>query len=276
MERITAPIPIGFKVGNSWIRQAELRQLNGYDEQTLTEIRSYPLSFRTTFLLETIVTFGKLPRKLGLHEVIRSLALGDRVALVLHLRRIVLGDKIQSTLNCPQCQEPISLELSAKELLQPTQLEPKKEYPAKIENFLLKLRPLTGADLEAVSEDSDKNSQVECLARSCVVYSEPPLPEKLSPEFQASISQALDEIDPQANTVLKLACPFCNHSLQAPFDIESYFFEEISSRLGQLEREVHWLAFNYHWSEKEILSLPMAKRKRYIELINATLSGETI
>ena len=32
-----------------------------------------------------------------------------------------------------------------------------------------------------------------------------------------------------------------------------------------------WLAFNYHWSEDAILSLPIKKRKRYIELINTTL-----
>ncbi len=35
----------------------------------------------------------------------------------------------------------------------------------------------------------------------------------------------------------------------------------------QLYSEVHFLAFHYHWSEKEILSMSRDRRKMYVELL---------
>lgn len=37
--------------------------------------------------------------------------------------------------------------------------------------------------------------------------------------------------------------------------------------LKQLYNEVHFLAINYHWTEKEIMEMPRIKRLRYIEIL---------
>ncbi len=37
--------------------------------------------------------------------------------------------------------------------------------------------------------------------------------------------------------------------------------------LQQLYREVHFLAFNYHWSEKEIMEMTREKRLMYVEIL---------
>jgi hypothetical protein len=34
-----------------------------------------------------------------------------------------------------------------------------------------------------------------------------------------------------------------------------------------LYREVHYLAFNYHWSEEEIMGMSRERRRRYIEVL---------
>jgi hypothetical protein len=39
------------------------------------------------------------------------------------------------------------------------------------------------------------------------------------------------------------------------------------SDLESLYREVHLLAFYYHWTESEILSLTRSKRQRYLALL---------
>ena len=276
MERLPAFIPNGFPLGDLWVRQAELRQLNGYDEQILAETNSYSLPFRTTLLLERVVTFGELTEKLDLHDTIRNLTLGDRIALILQVRKAVFGDKMQGLLKCPVCKEPLSLDLSVKSLLQPAKTCPKTAYTVEFENFVFKVKPLTGADLEAIATNCSSLDPKEQLVRSCIMSSKPPLPEKLSDEFVVAVGSELNEIDPQADMIFNLTCPTCNQPFQAPLDIENYFFEEMTSRLKQLEREVHWIALNYHWSEDAILSLPVAKRKRYIELINATIAGESV
>ena len=99
---------------------------------------------------------------------------------------------------------------------------------------------------------------------------------RISQETIAEVSAKLEEMDPQADIVLDLSCPDCGHLFKTPFFIEDFMLREIRTRMRQLEKEVHWIAFNYHWSEDDILSLPMSKRSRYVDLINRTLSGETI
>ena|ERR1700730_9175830 len=161
-----------------------------------------------------------------------------------------------------------------------------QEYVIRSENFVLKIRPLTGADQELIlgeNEDNSNNSdwrhfsKAEQLIRSCIISSDPPLSsDTFNENLLEMISSKLEEIDPRADLILDLECPSCQFSFQTPFKAEDFLFREIDARKQQLEREVHWIAFYYHWSEDAILSLPIRKRKRYVDLINKTLGGEQI
>jgi hypothetical protein len=275
VERLLVQIPNGFPLGDVWVRQAKIKQLDGYDEQMLAESSSLPAFFRSNLLLERLVTFDEVKDQLSPNDAIRKLSLGDRAILIIQIRATLLGDKIQALLKCPFCKESLSFELSSKSLIQQSRVKPLVAYPVEFENFLLMVKPVTGAVLEAIAESSSSNNSLEQLAKLCIVSSKPALPEKPSDELIATIGSKLREIDPQADIVLNIVCPVCNRPIQVPFEIEEYFFNEMAGRLGQLEREIHWIALNYHWSEKEILSLSITKRKRYIELINATVAGES-
>lgn len=274
MKHQPAPIPNGFLVGDLWVRQAEIRQLNGYDEQLLAKIHGYFSPVKTTLLLERVTSFGELTQKLDLHLTIRRLTVGDRLALILQLRKVTLGDIMHSVLQCPKCKEQLSFDMSVDSLLQPATQNPQTEYALNLEGVSLTVRPITGFDLEAVDSNPDLGNLKEQLLRGCIVASKPALPVTLSSQLQESISLKLAEIDPQAEIVLSVQCPACNGVFQVPFDVEDYFYREITARYRQLEREVHWIAFHYHWSEKAILYLSMGKRKHYIDMINTTLSGE--
>ena len=143
------------------------------------------------------------------------------------------------------------------------------------QNFALTIRPLTGADLEAIAPGSSQSIK-EQIARACITSSAPPLPQELPEGLIDAVSVKLQEIDPQADTTLSLTCPACSTPFQAPLDVEAFFFQEMTSRQGQLEEEINWIALNYHWSEEAILLLSAAKRKRYVELINKTVSGANV
>jgi len=41
--------------------------------------------------------------------------------------------------------------------------------------------------------------------------------------------------------------------------------------MNKLYRDVHYLALHYHWSEDEIMSMTISKRKRYIEILEDEL-----
>lgn len=44
--------------------------------------------------------------------------------------------------------------------------------------------------------------------------------------------------------------------------------------MTNLYKEVHHLAFHYHWAEAEILAMSRAKRRRYLALLVEHLGAE--
>jgi len=60
----------------------------------------------------------------------------------------------------------------------------------------------------------------------------------------------------------------------APFDTTAFFFSEMKINGGQLLREIHSLAFYYHWSEAEIMGLPRDRRRAYLGLLRDALRQE--
>lgn len=279
-------LPHGFASNGSWIRKVELRPLNGFDEQYVAEIIDLPAFIRTTHILQRVITFRKTihDRK----EAIRHLTIGDRIYLLLHLRMLTFGNNLPCVLGCPSCKESMSLDLSINDLLQKSKVpqSPNGGYSISVDNFSLKLRPICGADQELIyfseglhSDDNDydyNHDIAEKLVRSCIIFSDPPLSNDLSQDFISKVSSRLEGIDPHADLILEFSCPACQRLSKVSFNSEEFIFNELDALKEQLEREVHWLAFNYHWSEDAILSLIIQRRKRYVDLVNKTLAGEDV
>ncbi len=93
-------------------------------------------------------------------------------------------------------------------------------------------------------------------------------------ELAQQISERMGELDPQAEIVLQLQCPSCRHHFTTAFDSGEYFFRELSARQDRRYREVHQLAFAYHWSEADILSMSPRKRQRYLDLLAENLVSD--
>jgi hypothetical protein len=55
------------------------------------------------------------------------------------------------------------------------------------------------------------------------------------------------------------------------FDTATFFLAEVAATADRLLDEVHAIAWHYHWSESEILDLPRARRRRYLDLIASSL-----
>lgn len=301
MRRIVAQIPHGFQADNNavWINHVTIREFIGYDEQLLASSQNFFTPIKTSLLLAKIVEFKNTNNNFfssdfDVLQIIRNLTVGDRVALILQLRKITLGNILHCIIHCPNCAEKLSIDLPIDSILQPPNPNPQPTYTTNInshdQQYALQIRPINGADLETLiqnptpqpitaGDDSGGGVDVvlsEKLLRACIVFSDPPLPKTLSSQFQEQLSKKLSEIDPQADLTLNITCTLCSKTLQTTLDIEDFFFQEIASRYPQLEREIHWIALHYHWDEKTILSLPTSKRKRYVELINASITGENL
>jgi hypothetical protein len=274
MRRATVNFPLVTSCAGARLEKAVLRELNGRDQEQLLEQKPLSTIVRMLQLLDSVVDFGDEADQNEKTHLLSSLPVGDFVALVLELRRLTFGDLMQCLITCPVCKQEMAANIPTARLIQKPLTAETKNFEKKIRGFTLKLRPITCADLTCSAES--KRSPLEQLARRCILECVPAIPETLDSQFLAEISAELAELDPQADILLYLECPNCSHKFQAPFYPEDFFLREIDAKKAQLEGEVHWLAFNYHWSENEILALPLSKRRRYVDLINMTLSGEAI
>jgi hypothetical protein len=259
-------------------RQAGLRPLDGNDEAFLLEsASSLSTAERTSALLARCLTrLGDL--SLADQEplaVARALTVGDREALLLHLRRLTEGERLQCVLQCPDpgCGEKMDLELRVSDLLLPPYAEPRGEYETTVGDNggqrRVRFRLPTGADQEAIAPlaAADPDGAAALLLRRCVLEVDPAAQEGLPAEVQAELPAVLSELDPQAELLLDMQCPACGQPFTALLDAASYFYREIANRSAHLYRQVHLLAFYYHWSEAEIMGMTTAKRQRYLDLL---------
>ena len=72
---------------------------------------------------------------------------------------------------------------------------------------------------------------------------------------------------PQLFLEMEAYCYNCDDNFDAPFDIYRSFFNRMQAGLQQLFREVHCLAWHYHWSENEIMGMSRTKRHTYLEIL---------
>src|SRR5205823_7046384 len=84
---------------------------------------------------------------------------------------------------------------------------------------------------------------------------------------RAAIEERMRQLTPKIEQRLEAECSECGRSFVAPFDIHRFFFGDLRTDAGLLYREVHYLAYHYHWSEQEIMAMTREKRRTYIDVL---------
>lgn len=284
MEFAEVELPGGIRLEGSWRRDAVLRPLAGRDEAfLLQEGRALTPAARTTAVLARCLSrIGSVSRVTP--DISRSLIIGDREALLLHLRRLTLGEKISCLLKCPACAEKLDLDLEVSELLLPPYGPATDAHemsvPTDDGSYRVRFRLPNGADQEqaAAVVAAAPESAAELVLGRCVQdivderTGEPAQP--IPAAVADAVIKKMAELDPQAEILLDLVCPACGGSFGTSFDIGDYFYREFCGRERDLHREIHLLAFHYHWSEREILRLTRRKRLIYLDLLSSALSEE--
>lgn len=265
-------LPHGRWADGSCLREVEVRPLRGEDETLLAETGGTTAAAeRTTLVLARSAGETGSGDPLG-ETAVRSLTVGDREALLLHLRRLTFGDRMACVLACPEpgCGERLDMDLSVGDLLVDPYTDSRERYEARIGRYRVSFRLPTGDDQEAVAPTAmdDPETAVSLVLKRCV---EEVLGGRAAASLPLAVARKLPaimaELDPQAELRLDLSCPVCGTRFDVPFDTGDFLFRELAVHAAGLEREVHLLALHYHWSEPEILALPHRKRQRYLELL---------
>lgn len=263
-------LPGGLLYGERCLTEAELRPLTGREEAWLAEHPHASSAEAVTNLLAAcLLRIDDQPSTIG---TVRSLLVADRDYLVLQLRRLTLGERLSATLDCPSCGAWMDVDVDATAI--PVERRPQT---AQVYSLALtaddgtgrtaRFRLPNGADQEEVARQAPETA-IDTLFARCMVDDGGAA---LTQRERDTIAKAMEELAPDVELQLDLICPECGETFEMPFDVTSFFFAELRAQQSQLLREIHHLAFHYHWSEADILGLPRSRRRAYLSLLSEAL-----
>lgn len=276
--------------GGTRHRDVELAALTGREEELLATVRHGPTAAVVTEVLSRCVLRIGSIRPVP-PEVARHLLVADRQFLLLRLRELTFGDRVFGTLSCPWpgCAAKVDIDFSTRDI-------PVRDCDRVAPSYQVELstgptqRTLTfrlphGGDQEEVGPlvATDPGRALTALLQRCVIGVEPagvagtePEPPDagvdefvagLDPRARRQLEAAMEASAPAVDLDMELACPECGRGFTAPFDLTDFFLGELGTSRDLLYRQVHYLAYHYHWSEREILELPQEKRLAYIDIL---------
>jgi hypothetical protein len=247
------------------LNTACLRQLSGREEEWLARHRNSPGAVRVSWLLSScLLALGD--RQVS-RDLVQRLLVADRDYLVLQLRRLTFGDQVQAVVPCRKCSQKMDIDFHLNDV--PVDCRPQRvsSYTVELSGRVIRFRLTTGGDQEAVLESRSDDLADELLNR-CVLDNGG---KSLSVEEKETVAAEMEQFAPQVELELELGCPECQEHFLLPFDTTAFFLDEMAFKSDELLREIHALAFHYHWSETEILRLDRRRRRAYLALLNESL-----
>ena len=200
---------------------------------------------------------------------IARLPLRQRDSLLFGLRRDLLGPRLDSVVDCPECGTDLEFALDTTEIGHlDVEIEPGAPLTLEAGGQSIEYRLPDTTDIVAMSASADLDAARQTLLDRCVVrvvaggQDAPLLPAGLD-----ALALALDEQDAAADIEIDLLCPTCGHGWQVALEIATFFWTEVSAQARRLLREVDALARVYGWREADILAMSATRRRFYLEMV---------
>lgn len=205
-------------------------------------------------------------------EELAALSIGQRDALLLSLRELTFGPRLDGFAECPQCREHLECTVNIADLCTAEAMESKELEPTlTVEGFEVRFRLPNSLDLAAVAHCDDVTVARDLLVRRCVLQTrqgETEVTVETLPETViAALAAYMTACDPLSEVQLDLHCPECGHLWLMILDIVSFFWTEIAAQAKRLLHEVHTLARAYGWREADILAMSARRRQLYLEMV---------
>jgi hypothetical protein len=269
-------------------RAVTLAQLSGRDEELLAGPRasSSLAECVSTVLERCVLRIGDVaPIDRG---TVRALLAADRQYLLLMLHQRCFGDRVASTLGCPwpDCARRIDIDFRISEVPIVATPDPQPSYVVDLATEgavgtegRVEFRLPNGADQEAIAATApqDPAGAVNELLSRCVldfrgkgrlsVEEAAALPS----DARARLECEMEARAPAVDLTMEGVCPECRRPFTLPLDIQDLLFGELRLGAEHLFREVHYLAYHYHWAEAEILAMSRPRRRAYVDLLGSEL-----
>ena len=187
-----------------------------------------------------------------------ALSVGARDRALFALRAAQFGPRLEVAQRCTDCGEAMEYALTAADLGRDTPMG-EGAQTAIVDGITV--RAITAGDLAACERAGDAAAARHMLR------------DRVAPDGAAIDDDRLDTIlanlDPDAELDIAAACPACGADQLLAFDIAAFFWDELTLRVPRLLDDVAALAHAFHWSEADILALPVARRSFYLSRVRA-------
>ncbi len=242
-----------------------MRPLSAYDLLRVWEVGEdrHPLDRALTLLAAACpeLTWDELA----------ALSIGQRDARLLTLRERTSGPRLNGFAECPGCAERLEFDVAVADLRVAGDPDTGEEaWELDTGGVALRFRLPNSRDLATILGCQNPSAARNLLVRRCVLEASrdgaPVAAGELPADVIAGLARRMSECDPQAEVLLDLRCPTCDHRWQALFDIVAFFWAELAAQAKRLLREVHALARAYGWSEADILGMSARRRQFYLEM----------
>lgn len=208
---------------------------------------SLGIAGRALLLLEA----GGWPR-----DAAETLPIGLRDRALFALRAAQFGARIEVAQRCAACGEDYEFALTAADLGRDGADDVRE--PVRVDGITV--RAISAGDLAAIE------GQGETAARALLRARVAPGGEAID---DAALDALLTDLDPDAELAIAAACPECGAEAEIAFDVAAFFWDEIALRIPRLLQQVADLARVNHWSERDILTMPAARRRFYLAAAGA-------
>lgn len=194
--------------------------------------------------------------------------IGQRDRYLLEIRRATFGDRIESYVECPACQNGLEFELSCEALLDHQGAEDHEAARIETNGLVWECRVPTSRDVAAVMTDGNMERATRELLTRCVQLADgtKTAASELDEATHASLVARLSTLDPLAEILIDLSCPHCGQTWQSLFDVVTFLWCEIRVQARRLLQEVDLLARTYGWTESETLRLSDRRRASYVQM----------
>ena len=192
-----------------------------------------------------------------------TLPIGDLDAIVVELRRTVLGDRIVAEGHCERCGAPIDIEFALSEF----EVHRRPRTPRNVERATdgswrllateVSFRVPTVADVRAAA---GRDRPVEVLSERCIDG-------ELGGGRRARVERALASIAPRLASTVTGECPECRQTVPLWVDARELCLADLRFLAASVFDDVHQLGWAYKWREADILAMPSARRGAYADTI---------
>lgn len=228
-------LPCGYIDDNGELHtEVHLREMTGREEDILAAPKLSPQRKINQVIINCVESIGSITDKNLITQIVPNLPVGDRVFLIISLRRVSLGDEFPVEDKCPACSAKNGYILDLGDLEVKKMADPmKRVFDVKMPSGKsIRFRVGLGLDEDKLAKvpDSDKPTMA-LLSRIELLEGKAPTVQAvkdLSFRDRQHLRALYEETDGGVDTSLELVCPACAHTFEREMDMSElgFFFPE--------------------------------------------------